>query len=79
MEDITDLFVHIIEQSPSLDIAESEFKRTLVNEPEWRAKYRVYCRDNGYSESRGFLDFYEEHYAPEESIWDNLKDFDDIE
>lgn len=79
MEDITDLFIHIIEQSPNIEIAESEFKRTLIDEPEWKAKYREYCREQGYSERRGFLDFYEEKYSPEESIWDNLKDYDDIE
>lgn len=79
MEDITDLFVHILEQSPSLDIAEAEFKQMLVDEPEWRAKYRDYCREMGYSERRGFIDFYEEHYSREESIWENLQDYDDLE
>ncbi len=79
MEDITELFVHIIEQSPSLDIAESNLKQILVDEPQWRAKYKAFCREMGYSERRGFIDYYEEHYSPEESIWDNLKDYDDIE
>lgn len=79
MEDITDLFVHFIEQSPSPDIAESNFMQMLVDEPEWRARYKAYCQEMGYTERRGFMDFYEEHYSPEESIWDNLKDYDEYE
>ena len=79
MEDITELFVHILEQAQSLDIAEAQFKQMLVDEPQWRTKYRDYCLEMGYSERRGFIDFYEEHYSREDSIWENLKDYDDLE
>ena len=47
MEDITELFNSIIEEAPSLDIAESEFKQSLIDNPELRKAYREYCREQG--------------------------------
>ncbi len=49
MEDITELFNSIIEEAPSLDIAESEFKQSLIDNPELRKAYREYCREQGES------------------------------
>ena len=60
MEDITELFNSIIEEAPSLDIAESEFKQSLIDNPELRKAYREYCREQGSSEKRGFLDYAEQ-------------------
>lgn len=79
MEDITEIFLDIIEQCPSLDMAESEFKRRLVDEPALRKLYREYCREEGISESRGFVTFCENYIEGQNEMWKSLDDFDNIE
>ncbi len=60
-------------------MAEAEFKRTLVDDPELRRNYRNYCREVGTSEKNGFLDFCEEYMAGQDSVWESLNDFDNQE
>lgn len=79
MEDITDLFLSIIKQSDSYEMAEAEFRRTLVDEPDLRRQYREYCRENGTSEKRGFLDYCEEYMEGANEMWDSLNDYDNQE
>lgn len=79
MDNITDIFVHILEQSPRMDIAQAEFARLLVDDIELRRAYRSYCRENGVSERDGFSEFCEEYYAEKGGIWDVLEDFDNQE
>lgn len=79
MEDLTDLFVHYIKNSPSLDMAEAEFRHSMIDDPELRREYRQYCRDNGYTEKNGFKDFCEEYMQEEDSMWNTLSDFDNQE
>lgn len=79
MEDITNLFITIIKQSDSIDIAESEFRRMLVDDPELRKTYKQYCRDVGSSERSGFLDFCEEYMEGQDEVWNTLNDFDNQE
>lgn len=79
MENITDIFVHYITTNPSLDIAESEFKRALIDDPELRADYRQWCRDNGSSEKNGFADYCEEYMTEQDNVWNSLTDYDNME
>jgi len=79
MEDITTLFDSIIEDTPSIDIAESQFKQSLIDNPELKRAYREYCREQGTSEKHGFLDYCEEYASQKNEIWDNLNDFDNVE
>ncbi len=79
MEEMTDLFVHIINQTDSLDMAESEFRRMLVDEPELRRRYREYCREAGSSERNGFKDFCDEYMEEQDNVWNSLSDFDNQE
>lgn len=76
---MNDLFIHIIGQTSSLDMAESEFRRLLVDEPELRRKYREYCREIGTSERNGFKDFCEEYMQEQDNVWNSLSDFDNQE
>lgn len=76
MNDITEYFIHIIEQSPSYDIAEAEFKRAIADDDELRAAYRQWCHEVGSSEKCGFLDFCEEYRADRNEIWNSLSDYD---
>ena len=79
MEDITDYFINIIRQARSLDIAEAEFRRALIDDPQFKADYRQYCRENGVSERRGFLDFCDTYMESENDMWNTLSDFDNQE
>ena len=40
MDELKGLFISIIEQAQSVDVAEAEFKRLLIDDPELRAGYR---------------------------------------
>ena len=66
-EDITELFLAILHEADSLDVAESEFK------------YRDWCHEVGNSERNGFIDFCEEYLQDRDEVWDNLNDFDEDE
>lgn len=74
MDSITDLFNDMLHHCGSTDIAEAEFKILIHEDPELRARYREWCDEVGSSEKRGFLDYCEEYFDSQDSIWDNLKD-----
>ena len=78
MEYITDLFNDMLQHYGSADIAEAEFKKQIHEDPELRARYREWCDEVGSSEKRGFIDYCEEYFESQDSIWDNLKeDYED--
>lgn len=79
MENIREYFINIIQQADSIDIAEAEFKRSLIDDDELRRQYRAYCREIGTSEKHGFLDFCEEYLQNQDSIWESLSDYDEKE
>ena len=79
MDELKGLFISIIEQAQSVDVAEAEFKRLLIDDPELRAGYREYCREQGNSERRGFLDFCNEYMDGQDERWDSLTDYNDEE
>lgn len=76
-QDITEFFISIIKQTPTLDMAESEFKRAIADDDELRQNYRQWCHENGSSEKRGFLDFCEEYVDGQNEVWDSLTDYDE--
>lgn len=77
IEDLTEYFENIIGQSPSIDMAEAEFRRALADDEDLRRQYRQWCRDQGTSEKRGFLDFCEEYVEDKNQVWDSLTDYDE--
>ena len=77
MEDITQLFIDILHQAESVDVAESDFKKMIDEDDELHRRYREWCHEVGSSERRGFLDFCDEYLSDRESVWDNLNDFDE--
>lgn len=79
MEEMTNIFVNIIQQTDSLDVAESEFRRMMVDEPELRRRYREYCHEVGSSERNGFKDFCEEYMQDQDNMWNALSDYDNQE
>lgn len=79
MEDITELFISIIKDCDSIDIAEAEFRRHLVDNPDLRKAYKEYCHEVGSSERKGFQDFCEQYMEEQDEVWNTLSDFDNQE
>lgn len=76
MNDITELFQSIIDQTGALDIAISEFKRMLSDDADLKIQYKEWCEDNGYTEKNGFSEYAEEYVRSREEKWDSLTDYD---
>ena len=79
LEDITDYFVTIIKDNPTKDTAEREFARAIADDPELRATYREWCQEQGTTERRGFVEFYDEYVDGQNEVWDSLTDYDNDE
>lgn len=77
MEELKDLFQDILNQSGSMDMAESDFRQRMVDDPELRKKYKEYCHEIGTSEKNGFREFCEEYISESNSVWQNLSDYDE--
>lgn len=77
MNDITEVFDSYISHYDSVDIAESEFKKNLHEDPELRAAYRRWCDEVGSSEKSGFFDYCDEYMDSQRDIWNTLSDYDD--
>lgn len=77
MNDITDIFLHVIRQYGSVDIADAEFKKMIHEDSELRAQYKEWCDAVGSSEKMGFLDYCNEYLDSQESIYDTLNDYDE--
>ncbi len=79
MEELEDYFVSIIDQSSSADMAEAEFRRSLVDDENLRRRYKAYCKEIGTSEKNGFMDFCEEYLSGRNEMWNSLDDYDNHE
>lgn len=77
MADITELFLQLLHQYKSVDIAEAEFKRMLHEDTDLKEEYREWCDAVGSSEKMGFLDYCDEYMDSQESIYDTLNDYDE--
>lgn len=74
MEELTEMFVALLDSHGSVDVADAEFKRIIADDSELHDRYREWCEENGHSERHGFLDFAEEYIANQNSVWDSLTD-----
>lgn len=77
MNDITEIFIDILTQAGSVDVAESEFKMMIGEDEELHSRYREWCHEIGNTERRGFIDFCEEYLSERDSVWDHLSDYDE--
>ena len=73
MIDLFEIFDSIISQSRSVDVAESEFRKLLMDDEELRKAYKEWCNDEGNTEKRGFIEYCNESFDAEESKWDILE------
>lgn len=77
MEDLTEYFLNILRQTGSVDMAEADFKQSLIDDPELRQQYKEYCHENGTSEKSGFREFCEKYISESNDVWQNLSDYDE--
>lgn len=77
MIDILEIFEHVLQNARSIDMAESEFKRLMYEDPEIRSAYRMWCEEEDTTEKYGFIVFCQERFDQEESLWDTLTDTDE--
>lgn len=77
MKDITEIFISLLNECGSLDIAESEFKRIIADDENLRTQYNDWCRERGCTYRNGFTDFCEEYLDSKNSVWDYLTDHDE--
>lgn len=74
--EITTIFESIIVQAGALDIAISDFKKMIADDPEFLVLYKEWCEENGTSEKYGFIEYAEEFIESQEEKWDSLTDYD---
>jgi hypothetical protein len=75
--DITEVFEEVIQQTGSIDVAESEFKKMIGEDDELRQLYREWCQEVGSTERNGFSDFCDEYLELRNAVWDSLdNDYD---
>lgn len=77
-QDVLDVFEHVLETNRSIDVAESEFKRQIYEDDALHRRYREWCRMEGVTEKTGFIDYCQERYDQEESLWEALSDEEDF-
>lgn len=77
MKDITDIFIDVLQQAGSVDMAKAEFKKMIWVDEDLHKAYREWCHEVGNNERNGFVDFCEEYLSDREEVWDNLSDFDE--
>lgn len=77
MMDIEDMIRTIIDQYRSVDVVESEFLRMLHEDMELRNAYEEWCTDMGYSPKTGYMEYIQDVFESENSIWDTLTEFED--
>lgn len=72
MEQLNELFIQLLKSYGSVDLAEAEFRRLMVDDPLLHDEYHEWCEENGFSERHGFLNFAQEYIANQNSVWDTL-------
>ncbi|MCM1319422.1 MAG: hypothetical protein NC217_03485 [Muribaculaceae bacterium] len=72
--DLIDIFEHVLQNARSIDIAESEFKRLLLDDPELKTVYKAWCKEQDTTEKNGFVDYCSQRFDEEETCWEALED-----
>ncbi len=77
MYDIIEVFNRYLTEYGSVDIAESEFKKNLHEDPVLKVAYKEWCDEVGSTEKRGFFDYCDEYLDTQNDVWNTLQDYDD--
>lgn len=77
MEHITDLFITLLNDFRTVELANREFRRMIDEDSDLKAQYAEWCEASGYSERDGFDEFAEQYIEEQNSIWDSLSDYDE--
>ena len=69
---ITELFETLIKQYRELEPSLAAFKQALEEDITLQDEYTEWCDAMGYSEKKGFEEFYYEYIEHSDSIWDSI-------
>lgn len=69
---ITELFDILIKQYPDLESAKEAFQEYMKENPDMEDDYKEWCDTMGYSEKKGFSEYYVEYMEHADSIWDSI-------
>ena len=69
---ITELFERLIKQYRELEPSLAAFKQALEEDITLQDEYTEWCDAMGYSEKKGFVEFYYEYIEHSDSIWDSI-------
>ena len=78
MHDITELFDSLLEQTGSIDMAESDFKRMLVDDSSLRRRYKEWGMENDTTERSGFLAFCKDRLERQDAGWGIFQEDEDL-
>ncbi len=70
--DIIEIFDSLIRQFDEIDMADSEFNRMCIDDPELRKAYRDWCKEHDVTMRRGFQSYAEEIYSRNNLRMDSL-------
>lgn len=74
---ILELFDLILSRQRSVDMAESEFRMMIAEDPALRKQYRDWCKREGLTEKTGFIYYCNNYLDREEDRWEILADEED--
>lgn len=77
MTELKELMNSIIRDHRTIDVAESEFKRMVYEDDVLHQDYKDWCRREGFTERRGFIEYCNAYIDMEESRWDVLDNPDE--
>ena len=69
---ITELFESLIKQYRELEPSLAAFKQAREEDITLQDEYTEWCDAMGYSEKKGFVEFYYEYIEHSDSIWDSI-------
>ncbi len=69
---ITEFFESLIKQYREFEPSLEAFKRTLEEDITLQDEYTEWCDAMGYSEKKGFEEFYNDYIEHSNSIWDSI-------
>ena len=77
MTDIQSMIRELLAKFGSIDIAESEFKRLLLEDETLKDYFKEWCEDMGYRERTAFVEYSHECLDKHESAFDSLSEYDE--
>lgn len=73
--DIPAIIQDLLMRFKSIDMAESEFKRSLEEDDEMRIAFKDWCHEIGYKSRSAFADYCHEYLDMHDEMFESLTDY----